>query len=181
MKAAFQSYLFSNCETVFNRSFILGLHLTTCTERVKNFIRGTCIKLRNLCLTSWTLLEFNTLISRDFPKTWLDSNLNPFACKTKASKTTTQPNGLESIFPSRFPTLQILWKNQFSSTTLILTISLFFISALKFLATRNQAKMKNLFFNIETTINFKLRCMVDRLTHRHNQKEQASLNDWQKN
>ena len=107
INAVFQSFRCPNCETFFNRTFNLEQHLTTCSERVKMSIRRTYIKPKKLCLTSWTLSELNTLMSKHFPRAWLYSTLNRFACKKKTSKTPIQQNGLESIFPFRFPSPQI--------------------------------------------------------------------------
>ena len=96
----------------------------------------------------------------------------------KVSKTPLQQNGLESIFPFRFPSQQILWKNQFSFATLILIISLlFFVGAIENIALQSQAIMKNLFFDTETTINIKLGSILEKPTQLHNRREQADLDD----
>ena len=48
-----------------------------------------------------------------------------------------------------------------------------FIGALENLASRSVAKMKNLFFDIETTIKFKLGSILEKLTQRHKGREHA--------
>ena len=55
-----------------------------------------------------------------------------------------------------------------------------FIGARENLALQSNAIMKNLFFDIETTINFKLDSILEKLTQRHNQREQADLDDCDK-
>ena len=52
-----------------------------------------------------------------------------------------------------------------------------FIGALENLALQSKAIMKNLFFDIETTINIKLGSILEKLTQRHNRREQAHLDD----
>ena len=106
--ANYQSFRCPNCDTFFIRNFNLEPHLTTCSKRIKMSNRRTYIKLKNLCLTSWTLSEMKTLMSKIFSKTYLYSSLNPLACKKKGSNKPMQQNRLESIFQFRFPSLQIL-------------------------------------------------------------------------
>ena len=52
-----------------------------------------------------------------------------------------------------------------------------FIGALENLVSRSRAKMKNLFFDIETTIKIKLGSILEKLTQRHIRREQADLDD----
>ena len=53
----------------------------------------------------------------------------------------------------------------------------FFIGALENLALQSKAILKNLFFDIETTIKIKLGSILEKLTQRHNRREQADLDD----
>ena len=65
-KAVFQSFQSPNCDTFsekHKKTFNLERNFTTCSEQVKNVYRRTYIKPKNLCLTSCTLLELNTLMS----------------------------------------------------------------------------------------------------------------------
>ena len=64
--AVFQSFRCPNCDTVFNRTFNLDRHLTTCSELVKTSIRGTYIKSEKLSLTSWTLSASSTRVNKIF-------------------------------------------------------------------------------------------------------------------
>ena len=52
-----------------------------------------------------------------------------------------------------------------------------FIGALENLALQSKAIMKNLFFDIETTIKSKLGSILEKLTQRRNPREQAALDD----
>ena len=52
-----------------------------------------------------------------------------------------------------------------------------FIGALENLALQSKTIMKNLFFDIETTMKSKLASTLEKLTQRHNRREQADLDD----
>ena len=52
-----------------------------------------------------------------------------------------------------------------------------FFGALENLASQSKAKMKNLFLDIETTIKIKLGSILEKLSQRHNRREQADLDD----
>ena len=52
-----------------------------------------------------------------------------------------------------------------------------FIGALKSLALQSKTMMKSLFFDNETTIKIKLGSLLEKLTQRHNRREQAVLKD----
>ena len=52
-----------------------------------------------------------------------------------------------------------------------------FIAALEDLALRSKARMKNLFFDIKTTIKIKLGSILEKPIQRHNRREQADLDD----
>ena len=52
-----------------------------------------------------------------------------------------------------------------------------FFGVLENLASQSKAKMKNLFIDIETTINNKLGSILEKLTQRHNRREQTDLDD----
>ena len=52
-----------------------------------------------------------------------------------------------------------------------------FIGVFENLALQSKAIMKNLFFDIKTTINLKLGSILEKLTQRHNRREQADLDD----
>ena len=68
--------------------------------------------------------------------------------------------------------------NHFSFATLTFIISLLLLSVLlKILALQSKTIMKNLFFDIETTIKVKLGSVFEKFTQRHNRKEQAELDD----
>ena len=54
----------------------------------------------------------------------------------------------------------------------------FFIGAFKNLASQNEAKIKNLFLDIKTTVKIELGGILEKLTQRPNPREQVSLDDF---
>ena len=52
-----------------------------------------------------------------------------------------------------------------------------FIGALERIALQKKAIMKNLFFDVETTMNIKLGNILEKITHCQNRREQAKLDD----
>ena len=52
-----------------------------------------------------------------------------------------------------------------------------FIGVLETLASQSKAKLKNLFLDIEKTVKIKLGSFLEKLTQRHNRREQADLDD----
>ena len=53
-----------------------------------------------------------------------------------------------------------------------------FIGNLEKSALQSKAKMRNLFFDVKTTIHIKLGSILEKFTQRHNRREQADLDDW---
>ena len=52
-----------------------------------------------------------------------------------------------------------------------------FVGALENLASQSKAKMKNMFLDIKTLVKIKLGSILEKLTQRHNRREQADLDD----
>ena len=56
INAAFQSFPCPNCDTFFKRTFILERHLTTCSERLKNFYPRNVYQIREILFDSLDFL-----------------------------------------------------------------------------------------------------------------------------
>ena len=124
INAVFQSYRCPNCDNFFNRTFKLERHLTTCSERVKNVYPRNVYQIRE---TVFDKLEsfgikytseqklFRKLARFDFEsicvqnETFRDTNTTTWIGKHVP---------ISAFFSSN------LWKNQFSSATLIFITSL---------------------------------------------------------
>ena len=103
--------------------------------------------------------------------------MNQFVSKRKPSETPIQHLGYGNMSRYLYPILPTLWRNQFSSATLILTTSLHLLLELWKIQLLKAKRKKNLFQDIETTVNIKLGSILEKLTQRHNRREQADLDD----
>ena len=176
--AVFQSFRCPNCDSFFKRTFNLERHLTTCSERVKN------VYPKNLYQTQETL--FDKLHSFGIEHTHeqtLFKNLAIFdfesiCVQEKSFKDTDTTKWIGKLIPFSVSISSNLLKEPIflcNSDPHHLVTS--FIGALESLALQSKAIMKNLFFDIETTINIKLGSILEKITQRHNRREQAHLDD----
>ena len=176
IKAVFQSFCCPICDTFFNRTFNLERHLTTCSERVKN------VYPKNVYQTQETLFDkldsfgieytneltlFKNLVTIDFES---------ICVQEESFKDTDTTKWIGKHFPISVSTSPNLLKEPIffcNSDPHHLVTS--FIGALENLALQSKTILKNLFFDIKTTINIKLGSILEKLTQRHNRREQADL------
>ena len=175
---SFKLFRFPNCDTFLNKTFNWERHLTTCSERVKNVyprnvyqIRETLFEKLDSFGVKYTSEQklFKNLSIFDFEsicvqkETFRDTNTTTWIGKhvsisvSISSNLVEEPNFLCNSDPHH------------------LVAS--FIGALENLASQSEAKKKNLFLEIETTVMIKLGSIVEKLTQRHNRREQAGLDD----
>ena len=178
INAVLQSFRCPNCDIFFNRTFKLEPHLTTCSERVKNVYPGNVYQIRetlfdkqdsfgitytseqklfkeleifdfeSICVQKETFRDTNTT-------TWIGYHV-PISVSI-SSNLVEEPIFLCNSDPHHFVAS--------------------FIGVLETLASQRKAKMKKLFLDIETTIKTKLHSILEKLTQRHNRREQADLDD----
>ena len=162
----------------FNRKFNLERHLITCSERVKN------VYPKNVYQTQETL--FDKLASFGIEYTneqTLFKNLARFdfesmCVQEKSFKDTDTTKWIGKHIPISVSISSIIVKVPIflcNSDHHHLVTS--FIVALENLALQSKTIMKSLFFDIETMINIKLGSILEKLTQRHNRREQADLDD----
>ena len=178
INAVFQSFRCPKCDTFFNTTFNLERHLTTCSERVKK------IYSKNVYQTQETL--FDKLDSFGIKYTneqTLFKNLAIFdfeliCVKEESFKDTDTTKWIGKHIPISVSISSNLVKEPVflcNSDPHHLVTS--FIDVLEDLALQSKAIMKNLFFDIETTINIKLGSILEKLTQRQNRRQQADLDD----
>ena len=176
--AVFQSFRCPNCDTFFNRTFNLERHLTIWSERVKNIypknvyqVRATLFDKPHSFGIEYTHEQtlFKNLAIFDFESICVQEESFKDTDTTKWIGKHIPISISISSNPSKEPTFLC------NSDPHHLVNS--FIGALENLALQSKAIIKNLFFDIETTINFKLGSILEKLTHRHNRREQAHLDD----
>ena len=178
INAVFQSFRCTNCDTFLNRIFSLEQHLTTCSERVKNAYP------KNVYQTQETLFDkldsfgieftseqtlFKNLAIFDFEsicvqeESFKDTNTTKWIGKHIRISVSISSNLVkEPIFVCNSDPHHLVTS---------------FIGALENLALQSEAIRKNLFFDIKTTIKIKLGSVLEKLTQRHNRREQADLDD----
>ena len=162
----------------FNRTFNLDRHLPTCSERVKN------VYPKNVYRTHGTLFDkldsfgieytneqtlFKNLAMFDFEsicvqeESFRDTDTTKWIGKHIPISTSISSNLVkELIFLCNFDPHHLVTS---------------FIGALENLALQCKAITKNLFFYIKTTVNIKLGSILEKLTQRHDRREQANLED----
>ena len=178
INAVFQSFRCPNCDTFFNKMFNLERHLTTCSERVKN------VYPKNVYQTQKPLFDQLDSFGIEYThEPTLFKNLAIFdfesVCVQEESfKDTHTTKWIGKHIPISVSISSNLLKEPIflcNSDPHHLVTS--FIGALEKLALQSEAIVKNLFFDIETTINIKLGSILEKLNQRHNRREQAHLDD----
>ena len=174
--AVFQSFRCPNCDTVFNRTFNLERHLTTCSERVKN------VCLRNVYQIRETLFDkLDSFGIKYTSQQKLFKNLTIFDSESicvqeeslKDKKTTTWIGKHVPISVSISSNLVEEPIFLYNSDPHHLVLS--FIGNLEGLASQSKAQRKHLLLDIETTIKIELASILEKLTQRHNPREHANF------
>ena len=178
INAVVQSFRCPNCDNFFNRRFNLQQYITTCSERVKNINPRNVYQFRETffdkldsfgikyrseqkLFTNLAIFDFELICVQE--ETFRDTNTTTWIGKHVPISVSISSNLVEEpIFLC-------------NSDPHLLVAS--FSGALENLASQSKAKMKNLFLDVETTIKNKLGSILEKLTQRHNRREQADLDD----
>ena len=178
INAVFQSYCCPNCDTFFNRTFNLEQHLTTSSERVKKFYPRNVYQIRE------TL--FDKLDSFGIKYTGeqkLFKNLAILDSESICIQEETFRDTITTTWIGKHVPISLSISSNLVEEPICLCNSdphhlvASFIGVLENLASQSKAKMKNLFLDIETTIKIELGSILEKLTQRHNRREQADLDD----
>ena len=178
INAILQSFCCRNCDNFFNKTFNLERHLTTCSERMKN------IYLKNVYQTQETLFEKLDSFGIEYTKEQtLFKNLAIFdfesiCVQEESFKDTDTTKWIGKHIPiSVYISSNLVKEPLFFYNSDPHHLVTPFIGAPENLALQSEAIMKNLFFDIETTINIKLGSILEKLTQRHNRREPADLDE----
>ena len=174
INAVFQSFRCPNCDTFFNRTFNLERHLTTCSERVKNLYPRNVYHIREPFIDKLDSLGikyrseqklFENLAIFDFEsicvqeESFRDTNTTTWRGKHVPISVSISSNLVEEpIFICNSDPHHLVAS---------------FIGALENLASQSNAKMINLFLDINTTMKIKLGSILEKLTQRRNRRESA--------
>ena len=178
INAVFQSFRCPNSDNFFNRTYNLERLLTTCSERAKN------IYPKNVYQTQDTLfdkldsfgIEYNN--GQTLFKNLAIFDFESICVQEEIFKDTDTTKWIGKHIPISVSIASNLVKEPIflcNSDPHHLVTS--FIGALEILALQSKTIMKKLFLDIETTINDKLGSILEKLTQRHNRREQADLDD----
>ena len=178
INAVFQSFRCPNCDTFFNRTFNLERHLTRCSERVKN------VYPRNVCQIRETLCDkpdsfgINYTSEQKLFKTLAIFNFESICVQNETFRDTITTTWIGKHVPISVSISSNLVEEpiflcNFDPHHLVASS----IGGTENLASQRKAKMKNLFLDIKTTIKIKLGSILEKLTQRHNRREQADLDD----
>ena len=176
--AVFQSFRCPTCDTFFNRTFNLDQHLTTCSERVKN------VYPKNVYQTHETLFDKLDSFGIEYTnERTLFKNLAIFDFESVCvQEESSKDNHTTKWIGEHIPILVSISSNLVKEPIFFrksdphhLVTS--FNDALEILTLQSKAILKILLFDIEKTINIKLGSILEKITQRHNRREQADLDD----
>ena len=178
LNAVFRSFCCPNCDTFFNRTFNLERHLNTCGKRLKN------VYPKNVYQTQETLFDnldsFGIEYTND--QTLFTNvaifNFESIYVQEESFKDTDTTKWIGKHIPISVSISSNLVKEPiFLCNSDPHDLVTFFIGALENSALQSKAILKNLIFDIETTIKIKLGSILEKLTQRHNLREQTHLDD----
>ena len=178
INAVFQSFRCPKCDTFFNRTFNLEQQLPTCSERVKNIYPRNVYQVRETLFDKLHSFGIEYTHEQTLFKNLAIFDFESICVQEESFKDTDTTKGIEKHILLSVSISSNLLKEPIlfcNSDPHHLVTS--FIGALENLALQSKAIMKNLFSDIKTTIKIKLGSTLEKLTHRHNQKEQAHLDD----
>ena len=178
INAIFQSFRCPNCETFFNRTFNLERHLTTCSERVKNVYPRNVYQIRETLFDKLDSFGINYTSEQKLFKNLAIFDFESICVQEETFRDTNTKSWIGKHVPISVSICSNLVEEPIflcNSDPHHLVAS--FIGVLENLASQSKAKMKNLFLDIETTIKIKLGSILEKLTQRHNRREQADLDD----
>ena len=168
----FQSFRCPNCDTFFNRTFNFERHLTTCSERVENIYPENVYHVRETLFDKLHSFGIEYTHEQTLFKNLAIFDFESICVQEESFKNTDTTKWIGKQIPILVSISSNLLKEPIflcGSDPHHLVTS--FIGVLENLALQIKAKMKNLFFDIETTINIKLGSILEKLTNRHNRRE----------
>ena len=176
--AVFQSFRCSNCDTFFNRTFNLERNLTTCSERVKNIYPRSVYQIRGTLFDKLDSFGIKYTSEQKLFKKLAIFDFESICVQVETFRDTITTTWTRKHVPiSESISSNLVEEPIFLCNSDPHHLVASFIGVLENLASQSKAKMKNLFLDIETTIKIKLGSILEKLTQRHNPREQADMDD----
>ena len=174
INAVLQSFRCPNCDTFFNRTFKLEPLLTTCSERVTIVYPRNLYQIRENPFDKLNVFGIRYTSERKLFKNVAFFDMEWICVQEETLRATTTTTRIGKRVP-----ISVSISSQFVEEPIFLCNSdphhlvMFFIGALEFLASQSKTKMKNLFPDIETTIQVKFGSILEKFIQRHNRREHA--------
>ena len=181
INAVFQSFRCPNCDIFFNRTFNLERHSTTCSGRVKTVYPKNVYQTQETLFDELDSSENEYNFEQKLFKKLAIFEIESFCVQEESFRDTDTTKWIEKHIPISVSIFSNLVKAPvlFSNSDLHHLVTSF-TGALGSIALQSKTKTKHLFFDIETTILIKLCSILEKLTQRHNRREQAELDDCDK-
>ena len=176
INAVFQSFRCPNSDMFFNRTFNLEQHSTTCSERVKNVYPNNVYQTQETLFDKLDSFGIEYTNEQTRFKNLAIFDFESICVQEESFKDTVTTKWIGKHIPISVSISSNIVKEPIflcNSDPHHLVTS--FIGALENLALQIQAILKNLFFDIRTTLKIKLGSIFEKLTQRHNRREQADL------
>ena len=164
--------------TIFSTEPLTWSHLTACSERVKNVYPKNVYQTQEPLFDKLHSFEIENTNEQTLFKNLAIFDFESICVQEESFKDIDTTKWIGKHIPISVSISSNLVKEPIflcNSDPHHLVTS--FIGALENLARRSEAKLKNLFFDIETTINIKLGSILEKLTQPRNRREQADLDD----
>ena len=178
INAVFQSFCCPICDTFFNRTFNLEQHLTTCSERVKNIYPRNVYQIRETLFDKLDSFGINYTSEQKLFQNLAIIDFESICVQEETFRDTITTTWIGKHVPiSASISSSLVEEPIFLCNSDPHHLVASFIGALENLASQSKAKMINLFLGIETTIKNKLGSILEKVTQRHNRREQADLDE----
>ena len=176
--AVFQPSGCPNCDIFSKSTIILEQHLTTCSERVKNVYPRNLYQIRETLFDRVDSFGIKYTSEQNFFQNLAIFDFESICDRAETFKYTNTTTCVGKHVPiSVSISSNLVEEPIFLCNSDPHHIVASFIGALENLDSQSKAKMKNLFHDIQTTIKIKLGSILEKLTQRHNRREQADLDD----
>ena len=178
VNAVFQAFRCSNCDTFFIRTFNLEQHFTTFSERVKNVYPRNVYQIRETLFDKLDTFGIKYTSQQKLSKNLVIFDFDSICVQEECFKDTKTTTWIGKHVPISVSISSNLVEEPiflYNSDPHHLVSS--FSGTLEGLSSQSKAQMKHLFPVIQTTIKIKLGSILDKLTQRHNRREQADLDD----
>ena len=174
INAVFQSFCCPNCDSFFNKNFILERHLNTCSKQVKNVCPRNVCQVRETLFNKLNLIGIKYTSEQKLFKNLAIFDFGSICVQKETFRDTTTRTWIGKHVPISVSISSNLVEEPiffYNSDPHHLVSS--FIGTLEDLASQSSAQRKFLFFDIETTIKSKLGSILEKLTQRHEVREHA--------